>query len=192
MDGIEICRRLKMNRSNDPMFVTLISDVEVNTDEQALGFEEGAGAFITSALSDRELMARIKAYSRLIRNEKTLRQDYEYYAEILETISDGVGLTTLAGNVLAINKPLEKMLELPKEDIEGKNILHLTKNLLNPKNILTALPSLERILQGKETDPFRIEYKNKILEISSRYNSETKRLTGIFRDLTEIRGKRKL
>jgi PAS domain S-box-containing protein len=140
-----------------------------------------------------ELIHRLK-----IRNEELEKQhadlsleleknneNIEVFKDIFETVREGIAYTTLSGKVLSINKYLEQILELPKENIEGKNIIALASALLTANNIRLAIPLLKSLIAGKEINPFQIEYKNKILEITATINRKTKRLTGQVSDITE-------
>ncbi len=119
--------------------------------------------------------------------QEALKYKEEIYEDIFNSVSDGIAYTTLTGEVISINKSLERILEIPIENIVGKNILNIAKDLLSAKNILHAIPHLKNLLQGKEFHDLQLEYKNKRLSISTSINTESKRLTGIIRDITEQR-----
>jgi len=126
--------------------------------------------------------------SHFIELKKTTEQLQESegnYADIFETVSEGIAHTTLLGKVLSINPTLEKYLEIPKDQIIGKNILTLATNLLSVKNMKVVIPILQKLLQGENIEGFQFEYKTKIFEINTRINKKTDRLTGIIRDITE-------
>jgi PAS domain S-box-containing protein len=131
-------------------------------------------------ISDLELQLK-----SLIQVEQDLRESQENFEDIFETVKEGIAYTTLRGKLLAINKNLERILGLQAKDLIGRNILRITSDLLTPENVKTVLPVLSNLLRGKEIEPFQLEYKDKILEITASINHSTKRITGSIRDITE-------
>lgn len=113
-----------------------------------------------------------------------LQENQGYYADIFETVSEGIAHTTLTGKVLSVNKYLEHLLELPKEEIVGKNILTLANELLTINNLKTIIPVIQSVLLGKNVKGFHFQYKDKIFEIDTTKNSRTQKLTGVIRDIT--------
>jgi PAS domain S-box-containing protein len=117
--------------------------------------------------------------------EVSLKESEIYFKDIFEHVSVGVAFISLDGKVLAINRTLEGILELPKEDIVGKHIIRLAKKLLSLKDISLVVPVLTSLLQKKKVKPFQIEYKNKVLEISTRCNIKSNRITATVLDISE-------
>jgi two-component system, sensor histidine kinase and response regulator len=70
MDGFEVLKRLRENPAFSDTIIVMFSGVKTSTDDQAAGLESGADGYITRPVSNRELLARIRAYIRLKRTEK--------------------------------------------------------------------------------------------------------------------------
>ncbi len=66
MDGLEICRRLRMEKVNTPIIMLTSKSEEI---DKVLGLEIGADDYITKPFSIRELVARVKSVLRRGRNE---------------------------------------------------------------------------------------------------------------------------
>ena len=66
IDGIEVCRRIKQNSALADIFVVIISGIYTESDEQAKGLESGADGYIARPIANRELLARIESYARII------------------------------------------------------------------------------------------------------------------------------
>jgi PAS domain S-box-containing protein len=115
--------------------------------------------------------------------EQLLRQD-AVYSDIFETIREGIAYTNLNGRVLSVNKALERILEIPREELIGRNIISLTTDLLSVKEVPRILPLIKGLISGKEIDPFVVEYKGRLLEVYADINIKTGRLTGTVRDVT--------
>jgi len=68
MDGFEVCRALKSNRSTADIPIIILSAKSQETDK-VLGLELGADDYVTKPFSPRELIARIRAILRRGRQE---------------------------------------------------------------------------------------------------------------------------
>ena len=119
--------------------------------------------------------------------EEALRQSELYFSDIFENVNVGLAYVSLDGELLAINKTLEDIIEVPKSEIIGRSLLPLVRKFLSDNNIKVAVPALTAILQKKNFKPFQIEFRDKILEISGNSNKNSDRLTGVIRDITELK-----
>jgi PAS domain S-box-containing protein len=137
------------------------------------------GEAIRHSMGNRRLQSEKKAA------EETLQESEESFKDIFQMVKEGIAYTTLSGKVISINSALEQILQIPREEIVGKNILYLTTKLLSKENIKKTVPILKKLIRRKAGDDFQVEYKNKILEIKTTLNRKTKRLTGVIRDVTE-------
>ena len=61
MDGLEICKKLRMEKNNTPIIILTSKSEEI---DKVLGLEIGADDYITKPFSIRELIARVKAVIR--------------------------------------------------------------------------------------------------------------------------------
>jgi PAS domain-containing protein len=121
-----------------------------------------------------ELRKRISDLESQLNNlkqiEQDLRESRENFQDIFETLNEGIAYMTLRGKVLAINKNLEHITGIRSEDLIGRNILRIASDLLGPDNLRTVLPILSNLLRGNDIDPFQVDYKNRIFEISTNIN----------------------
>ena len=131
------------------------------------------------------------------RNKKTgLWESELIFTDIFQTIIEGIALTTLSGQVIGINDSLEKILGIPEEDLVGKNILNLDREMLPEPTVENALVLLGDLMKGTNVQGFEFNYQDKILELNASINKGTRRLTGVVHDITdrkrfdeEIKGK---
>lgn len=72
MDGIEICKALRLEKINIPILMLTARDEEL---DKVLGLELGADDYLTKPFSPRELVARIKAILRRTRQEKEVAEE---------------------------------------------------------------------------------------------------------------------
>lgn len=74
MDGMELCRRIKSDPSLENIFVIIVSGAFTRTEEQSDGLEKGADSYIARPIANRELLARVDAYVRILRLNRRLRE----------------------------------------------------------------------------------------------------------------------
>ena len=74
MDGVEMCRRIKGDPALADVFVILISGTFTASDEQAQGLDSGADGYIVRPIANRELLARVAAFVRILRLNRVLRE----------------------------------------------------------------------------------------------------------------------
>lgn len=117
--------------------------------------------------------------------ENKLKQNQEILTDIFESVKEGLTYASLKGKIISVNKALLDILELKKEEVIGADLKVIAKKILPVKSFVTVLPKIINILNGNDIEPFDLEYKNKVLEISAVYNSNSERIIGVFRDVTE-------
>ncbi len=61
MDGVEVCRQIRMNRLTTPIMMLTAKSEEI---DKVLGLETGADDYLTKPFSVREFIARVKAIFR--------------------------------------------------------------------------------------------------------------------------------
>ncbi|WP_067730533.1 response regulator transcription factor [Oceanobacillus damuensis] len=71
MDGIEVCRHLRMNKIETPILMLTAKGEEF---DKVLGLEMGADDYLTKPFSPKEVVARIKAILR--RSKKSAEQSF--------------------------------------------------------------------------------------------------------------------
>ncbi len=69
-EGPDICRRIKGDADLKSIYVILISGVRTASDDQADGLDGGADGYIARPISNRELVARVRAMERILTAER--------------------------------------------------------------------------------------------------------------------------
>ncbi|MFO7980121.1 MAG: histidine kinase dimerization/phosphoacceptor domain -containing protein [Candidatus Aminicenantes bacterium] len=123
--------------------------------------------------------------------EAALRVKESCFRDIFETADIGIAYSSLGGKVIEVNKALEEITGIPSQEITGKNLITLTRKFLSLKNAKQILPIMIDILKGRKIRPFEINFKDKVLEVSSTYNPESKRITGLLKDITDSKNAEK-
>ena len=73
VDGIEICRQLRTEKTDTPVHVILLTSLNRREDLLA-GLEAGADDYLTKPLDTHELRARLQAAARILELQESLRQ----------------------------------------------------------------------------------------------------------------------
>lgn len=84
IDGLEVCRRIKSDPQTKDIYVVLISSINILPENQADGLDQGADSYIVKPISNRELLARIKAMLRLKNAENRLRESEELFRSMFK------------------------------------------------------------------------------------------------------------
>lgn len=87
IDGIEVCHRIKQDAAMANSFVVLVSGTYVESDQQAEGLESGADGYIARPIANRELLARVEAFVRILLLTRSLRIQAEELQKSNETIT---------------------------------------------------------------------------------------------------------
>ena len=119
LDGIEVCRKIKQEPSKD-IFVILISDNSIDDDRQAEGLEFGGDGYIVRPVSNRELLARVKAMLRIKQAEIALRLSEERYRKIYEGLPVGYQSLDQNGCFIDVNQAWLSILGYERDEIIGK------------------------------------------------------------------------
>jgi two-component system, cell cycle sensor histidine kinase and response regulator CckA len=88
INGIEVCKRIKLDKTLVDSYVVLLSSLRTSSDDQAEGLETGADGYIARPVSNRELLARVDSLFRLKRAEESIRKNEERFRRISSMTSD--------------------------------------------------------------------------------------------------------
>jgi PAS domain S-box-containing protein len=141
--------------------------------------------FFNSKTGRLEVLGVSRDISERKKIEFSLKESEVHFREVFETVNIGIAYTSMDGTVLAINKAVSDITELSEEKLVGKNLLFIAKKYLSVKDLKAVVPLLGSLLKGSPVLPFKFDYNNKVLEISTTINHDTGRMTGLLSDITE-------
>lgn len=139
-NGIEICKELKNNPEYSSIYIILISALKIDAENISDGLEIGADGYLLKPLTNRELLARVEAASRIILAEKALRKSEEKYYYMFAHnpqpmwIYDVDTLEFLEVNEAAINHhgyTREEFLTMKLNDIYPQEDLNVLKDKIS-------------------------------------------------------------
>lgn len=128
MDGMEVCRQIRMNRINTPILMLTAKSEEI---DKVLGLETGADDYLTKPFSVREFIARVKAIFRRTKLMQDSLSDHKpstYQFEELIIDSDKRKVTINEQRIDLSPKEFELLLLLassPGKSYSRRNILNL-------------------------------------------------------------------
>lgn len=77
-----VCELLKSDPLFEDTFVIFITGSKIKSSNQAKGLEIGAEGYIICPISNRELLARMISFERIIQSEKELRRKFQILGEL--------------------------------------------------------------------------------------------------------------
>jgi PAS domain S-box-containing protein len=113
VDGIEVCRRLKADPETQGALVVMYSGQRIDPDEQSAGLEAGADGYLAKTISNREFLARVRAYLRIKQAEDARRESEKRYRSLFDHVPVGLYRVTPEGKVLDANPALVDLLGYP-------------------------------------------------------------------------------
>ena len=117
--------------------------------------------------------------------EERLKESQEILSDIFHSVKEGIVHTDLKGKIITINRSLEEITNIKKEELVGKNSLKMARKFLNSKNVIRVIPKMLDVIKGGTIRDLEIEYEDKILLINTKFNEISRRITGTLRDVTQ-------
>ncbi len=185
--GDRSTKRYELRMINKDMLSVSFEDKSIEIKEpvylvDAEGFYEdvttGKKSFLGSLGFARDITGRVLA-------REAPRKSDEKDRDIFQTVNDGIVYATMTGKIIDVNDAFEKIIGISRNDIVGRYMPNIAKQILSLKMLNKVLPNLYSLIRGNDIKPFEIEYKDKFIDISFNYNSNSKRIIGMIRDITE-------
>ena len=117
--------------------------------------------------------------------EIKLKESEEKFRSIVQFINDGIVYIDENATILHVNKALTNLLETNPNRLVGKNALTLSEKFATKTHFPHFYQFILDGLKGIPVEPFEIEHNKRILEFSVSFDSNTGRVVGIVRDLTQ-------
>jgi PAS domain S-box-containing protein len=117
INGVEVCRHIKMHPATRAIPVMHMSAVYVSPEDKTHALEEGADAYVTKPVEPRELVAQVRALLRIHLAEERATAAARQWQATFAAINDGVCLLDRLGRVLRCNPAAEQILQRPAAEI---------------------------------------------------------------------------
>lgn len=125
IDGRQLCKMVKKYPRTSDAYVVLLSAIKTDSETQSESLEHGADGYITRPISNRELLARVKAMLRLKETEKHLSEALEFGNSILATSPIGIVVLGSDGKVVRTNQAMATIAGTTPEQLLGQNFRDL-------------------------------------------------------------------
>jgi PAS domain S-box-containing protein len=110
VDGVEVCRRIKADPALVGCCVVLLSGLKPADEDQAAGLASNADDYIARPISERELVARVRAMIRLKRTQEALRQSEQCYRLLADNAPLAVAVTDVETSQVVYANPMAAVL----------------------------------------------------------------------------------
>ena len=157
IDGIEVCSRIKHNPALVNTLVVFASSSCAETDQQAEGLESGADGYITRPLPQRELLARVESYARIIRLSRSVRLNSEEIKRNCEAIRQAhlASLNLMEDSVAARERAEQAGQALRESEEKYRRLIENSHDIiytLDLNGILTFVSPSWRELMGHQPE----------------------------------------
>jgi len=132
MNGIELCRRLRVNPLQEGVPILLIADHE-NKDLHAIGLSAGADDFLETPLDAVLILARLRSLTRFNRG-RYLRADLTRFSWMVEHAHEGYLMLDKSSAIHFANERAMHLLNIP-EDFFGLPFVKVVERLYVPKPV---------------------------------------------------------
>lgn len=115
VSGLEVCRRLKRDKTLPDVFVALCSGGATGSTHKVDGLDSGADDYIIKPITPEELLARVRTLARLHETTAALRASEQHFRRLVEILPDAVLLVDHEGRLYGANPTAYAMLGYASE-----------------------------------------------------------------------------
>lgn len=144
LGGLEVIQRLRMDWETADAVIIVLSGTRTDDLSIERGLLEGADAYLTRPISNRVLLAFIRAHLRAKENERIARAREQQWRLLFEASQDGMMIAAREGYVLFANPVACHLLGLDPERARGT---YLDPAWLDAERLEVRFPASSRILE---------------------------------------------
>lgn len=174
ISGFEVCRRIKANPRTNRTPVLQISAERITAQDQVIGLEGGADAYLTHPIDKSVLLATVHALLRIHETERELARQKERLSATLSGIGDAVFTLDEAGCVQLMNRVAEEMTGILLDQARGKDFAAIAM-----LRRLEGMPSARYELTSARTEKRMVE------KTATRMRGDDPGTVVVLRDITE-------
>ena len=122
MNGFEVAKLVKANKKTKDIPIIFITAVFKSEEFIKEGFEIGAVDYLTKPIDDNQLLNKIALYLKIFEQNHRLMHSEKKFADIAQSIGDGIYTLDLNNRATFINNQALKMLGFESRELLGKEI----------------------------------------------------------------------
>ncbi len=120
LDGIEICRRVRLARRQRSTYIVLLTSW-AQKNEHVIGLEAGADDCVCKPVDVRELRLRLQIGAQIIL-QRALRESEELFRSAFEYAGIGMAVVKISGEFLQVNSAIGKFLGRSQKELMTMNL----------------------------------------------------------------------
>ena len=155
MNGIELCKRIKLNPETRGIPVIQISATYTSELDKVLGLEGGADIYLTEPLESKELETVVSALLRLRRMESGLRETEARWQKFVDANVIGV-MVLEKDRIVEANDIFLAMLRYRRSEVHDRQLTW--RDITPPEHLATSEAAYHAIFENGSTPPFTMEY----------------------------------
>ncbi len=140
---------------------------------------------LSGCLSVQEITENKKNYFIVSYWETRNSSKDKNFQSIFERATESIVLADNKLKIINVNPAFCNLTGLLKEDIIGKSGLRLAKDFVSPISRSSVIKILKDVFAGKSVTKFEVEYRNKLIEVSSVIRNEENNIIAILRDISK-------
>jgi len=109
------------------------------------------------------------------------------FQDLMEGSLEGIMITDKKLNILDVNPAFCDITEFTREEVIGNNGFALVNKYVSSSNLDAVSEVLKKMTSGQAVSPFEIEYKEKVLALSTNIRKESKSHIIFFRDISKVK-----
>jgi PAS domain S-box-containing protein len=126
IDGFQVAEKLAQDPATASILITFCTARKKSEDDRVSGLDLGGHDYIVRPISNRELVARVRALLRLAEAERGRRDSEAQFRAIFDRAGVGIATVSVDGVILASNPALRHMLGYSEAELRGMTLAQLT------------------------------------------------------------------
>jgi len=121
----------------------------------------------------------------------TFQKNAYQVEDLMDGAVDGIIITDKDLNVLDVNPALCSITGLNRDEFIGSSAFRLVRRYLSPESLNSVMPTLQQMASGKSVKQYEIEFRGKVLAVSTKIRKAAKSYFVFVRDISQEKNARK-
>ena len=117
----------------------------------------------------------------------TFKERLCQFQDLMEGSLEGIMITDKKLNIVEVNPAFCDITGFTREEVIGNNGFALVNKYVSLSDLNRVTEALKKMASGQAVSPFEIEYKEKVLALSTNIRKESKSYIIFFRDISKVK-----